>query len=213
MLKKKKNNLFAIPSVTAPSNPLTQGGASGNYVTKYLAMHCQKLADLERDLKRLPEAEEFFFLQSDNSFNAFTFIPWVCRATSIKHLHAVTYSVNQRVINSLVELHTSGKIDKITLLVSDTLLKRNPLTVDILTATNHQYPNIEVIFAWVHAKVALIQTDKAHYVLEGSGNWSENAYYEQYVFANSKGVYDFRKKLFTDVELRYKALHGKTVKL
>jgi hypothetical protein len=37
-------------------------------------------------------------------------------------------------------------------------------------------------------------------VLEGSGNWSENAHYEQYVFINSKEVFDFRKQLFTNVK-------------
>lgn len=170
------------------------------------------MADLERDLKRLPEEEEFFFLQSDNSFNAFTFIPWMCKTERICHLHAVTYSINQRVINSLVELHTSGKIDKITILVSDTLLRRNPNTVDILTSTNKMFPNIEIIFAWVHAKVALIKTKSAHFIIEGSGNWSENAYYEQYMLANSPGLYDFRMKLFTEVEVRYRAMNGEAVR-
>jgi hypothetical protein len=38
-------------------------------------------------------------------------------------------------------------------------------------------------------------------VIEGSGNWAENAHFEQYVFANSKGLYDFRLQLFTNVNM------------
>jgi hypothetical protein len=63
-------------------------------------------------------------------------------------------------------------------------------------------PNVTVLYAWVHAKVCLIKTSDFHFVIEGSGNWSENALYEQYVFAESKGLYDFRMKLFTESKLK-----------
>lgn len=203
-----RNRLFKLPAST-PLGPDTVGGsAAGSFVSKYLVAHYQKVSKLEADLKRLPEKEEFFFLQSDNSFNAFTFIPWICGQTRIKHLYATTYSINKRVITALSELHKEGVVDQITLLVSDTMLKRNPQTADLLSAINKEYPNINVLFAWVHAKVALIETETDHYVVEGSGNWSENAYYEQYIFANCKKLFDFRMKLFTEVEIRYKALNG-----
>jgi hypothetical protein len=109
-------------------------------------------------------------------------------------------------------LHRQGVVDKITLLVSDTMIRRNPATADLLASANLEYPNLTVLFAWVHAKVCLIETNEANYVIEGSGNWSENAYYEQYVFANSKGLYDFRMQLFTEVEIRYKAIQGTIIK-
>jgi hypothetical protein len=48
-----------------------------------------------------------------------------------------------------------------------------------------------------------MQTDEGHYIVEGSGNWSENAMYEQYLFANSKSVYEFRKELFNNVTIRH----------
>lgn len=208
---KRRNRLFQLPE-NAPLPELAQGGASGSFVSKYLISHFEKIAKLEADLKRLPEKEEFFFLQSDNSFNAFTFIPWTCKHRSIQHLYATTYSINQRVIQSLVELHKSGLIDKITLCISDTMLKRNALTADLLSAMNKQYPNIEVIFSWVHAKVCLMQSEDDFFCIEGSGNWSENAYYEQYLFANSKGLFDFRMKLFTEVEVRYRAMNGENVR-
>jgi len=47
-----------------------------------------------------------------------------------------------------------------------------------------------------------METADNYYVIEGSGNWASNAHYEQYLFANSKGLFDFRKTLFTEAKLR-----------
>ena len=206
-MKPTRNRLFKLPSSSGVSEPASSEN-HGSFVSKYLAAHYQKVAKLEADIKRLPEKEEFFFLQSDNSFNAFTFIPWICKQTTVKHLYATTYSINKRVITALMELHRQGFVDQITLLVSDTMLKRNPITADLLSASAKENPNLNVLFAWVHAKVCLLETEKGHFVIEGSGNWSENAYYEQYAFANCKGLFDFRMKLFTEVDIRYKAING-----
>src|SRR5690606_31991387 len=132
----------------------------------------------------------------DGAFNAFTFIPFVVRQMNIKELFASTYSIGRRTIEAMVELHDAGLVEKITLLISDSMQKRNPVTMDLLQGLVRERANIEVKFAWIHAKVCLLNTISGHYIIEGSGNWSENAHYEQYVFANSRGLYDFRKELF-----------------
>lgn len=207
-----KNKFFELPKGAGFSSNFSPA-PMGSFVSKYLIAHYQKIANIERDIGRLPEREEFFFLQSDNSFNAFTFIPWILEQKQVKHLFASTYSINKRVIAALMELHAQGRIDQITLLVSDTMLKRNPVTADLLASQAAVYANVNVLFAWVHAKVCLMETAEDHYVIEGSGNWSENAYYEQYMLANSRGLFDFRKKLFTDVEIRYRAKNGVNIKL
>lgn len=207
-----KNKFFDLP--VGNSSGIGRSGDSqmGNFISKYLVAHYQKISNLERDLKRLPEQEEFMFLQSDKQFNAFTFIPWVLNLKKVAHLYCVTYSINTRVITSLVELHKEGRIDRITILVSDTMLKRNQKVADLLASQAKLYPNITVLFSWTHAKITLLETKEDHFVIEGSGNWSENAAYEQYLFANCKGLFDFRKKLFTDVEIRYRAQNGVNVK-
>lgn len=92
------------------------------------------------------------------------------------------------------------------------MIKRNPTTIDNLVAMASTRANIEVLFGWVHAKVALIKTEENHYVVEGSGNWSENAKYEQYLLGNNKGLFDFRKELFELTQMRWKAVKGKLVK-
>lgn len=172
------------------------------YVSKYIVQHFQKVANLENDLMRVPTPEEFFFLQSDNAFNAFTFIPMVAKHYPVKELFASTYSISRRVIDALVELHDKGMIEQITLLISDSMIKRNPVTIDNLMAMSSTRPNMKIFYAWSHAKVCLMRTQDFYFVVEGSGNWSENAHYEQYLFANSKGLYDFRLQLFTNTNLK-----------
>lgn len=170
--------------------------------SKMILSHFQKL-DNCNELKRLPSNNEHFFLQSDTAFNAFTFIPFICKNVRIKQLYASTYSISRRVIDALFELHEKGVVENITLMISDSMIKRNPIVIDNLMAMTKKKPNFTVQYAWVHAKVCIIETHhQDYYVIEGSGNWSENAQYEQYLFANSKGLYDFRLQLFTNINLK-----------
>lgn len=194
-----KNRFFQIGEKleAKKENPL-----DATWVSKYLATHFEKVSALEESLVRIPTQEEYFFLQSDTAFNAFTFIPFVAKRFPIKELHASTYSISRKVIDALIEMHDSGMIEKITLLISDSMIKRNPIVIENLMAMAKSRPNVEVLYAWVHAKVCLLKTHDSFYVIEGSGNWSENAQYEQYVFANAKGLYDFRMQLFTSSKLK-----------
>jgi len=194
--------LFNYKELEVRSQELEVANDNGVFTSKYLASHYAKVSNLEEDLMRVPTPEEFFFLQSDTAFNAFTFIPLVAKVFPIKELHASTYSLSRKVIEALIEMHDKGQIERITLLVSDSMIKRNPIVIDNLMAMASSRPNVTVLYAWVHAKVCLMQSHEHYFVIEGSGNWSENAQYEQYTFANSKGLYDFRMKLFTESKMK-----------
>jgi hypothetical protein len=190
------------PQCSPKGSNSVDGEGTEIHLSKYLAAHYQKVSSLENDLMRVPTTEEFFFLQSDTAFNAFTFIPLVAKHQNIKELHASTYSISRKVIEALIELHDTGLIERITLLVSDSMIKRNPVVIANLMAMAESRPNVTVLYAWVHAKVCLLKTEADYFIIEGSGNWSENAHYEQYMFGNSKGLYDFRMQLFTDSKLK-----------
>ena len=196
----------------AASPPLA-GDPHCHFTSKYLLAHFENVNHLERNLKRLPEAEEFFFLQTNNSFNAFTFIPYVSNFVSIKRLYASTYSISRKVITALMELHSRGLVEEITLLISDSMIKRNPVTIDMLMGIAHANSNLKVLFGWNHSKVCLLESSpdpsqggesggRNYYVIEGSGNWSDNAAIEQYTFANCKGLFDFRMDLFAPEKAR-----------
>lgn len=174
---------------------------SKSYHSKYLLAHFAKIKRLRKDLDRLPEPEEFFFLQTDGQWNAFTFLPFVLQWYQVKELYACTYSISRRAIEAMVELYDAGKVDRLVLMISDSMQKRNPITTDLLAALSRERGNIEVKYAWTHAKITLMRTLDGYFVVEGSGNWSENAHYEQYTFANSRGLFEFRKELFESARL------------
>lgn len=197
------NKFFDLGNKKIASDAI--GGAhpvSPNFTSKYLLGHYQKINQLDADLGRLPSEEEFFFLQTDGAFNAFTFIPFITRNFAIQELFASTYSISRRTIEAMVELHDAGLIDKITLLINESMPKRNPVTIDLLNGLVKTRANITVKYAWTHAKICLLKTMEGHYCIEGSGNWSENAHFEQYVFANSYGLYEFRKEMFESIKTR-----------
>lgn len=82
------------------------------------------------------------------------------------------------------------------------MIKRNPATIENLVAMSSTRANLQVKFAWNHSKVNLIQTHDEYYVIEGSGNWSNNAHFEQYIFVNDKEVFDFRKQMFENEKIK-----------
>ena len=183
--------------ITAPpGRDLQIAVPQAHFESKYLLAHYQNIHKLEQNLQRLPSPEEFFFLQTGSAFNAFSFIPLVCKSESVRRLYASTYSISRKVIDALQELHAKGLVEEITLLISDSMIKRNPMTIDVLNSVAAANGNWKVLFGWNHSKVCLLETATGHYVIEGSGNWSENAAIEQYTFANSKGLFHFRLDLF-----------------
>lgn len=89
------------------------------------------------------------------------------------------------------------------MLVSDSMIKRNPKTVDMLESMAEARANMTVNYAWSHAKVTLARTANGFFVIEGSGNWAEGAQYEQYIFLNDEATYRFREsELFQNVDFR-----------
>lgn len=176
---------------------------SEQYLSKYLLAHFQKISNLKKELRRLPSEKEFMFLHTDKQFNAFTFIALVVEQVTVKHMYACTYSLSRKVIDALIELHDKGRIEQITLLISESMLHRVPKSMDYLQTLVANRKGIKVQFAWVHAKIALLETHDAHYVIEGSGNWSENSSVEQYLFARDADLFRFRESVFTETPIKH----------
>lgn len=174
------------------------------FVSKFLNVQAYKVEKLKVDLPRLPEPSEIFFLQTIQAFNAFTFVEYISQLQFIEELYATTYSVSMRVIEALQELQNKGRIGKINILVSDSMMKRNPKVIDALNSWANSSTNISVIYTWNHSKITLCKTELDYYCIEGSGNWGDNACYEQYVFANSKEAFDLRKSLFEECKVVFK---------
>ncbi|MFZ4569702.1 MAG: hypothetical protein ACOYM0_01070 [Bacteroidales bacterium] len=167
---------------------------SGAMAEQFLQMHGERVESIKNLSGRIPRDGEIFFLWTVNSFNAFTFIPFIIKECGvIQELILSTYSINIRIIDALVRLIDSGKIAHVEIFISDSIKSRLPKVYDHLMALVENKP-VRVTFSWNHSKIALIRTAEHYFDVEGSGNWGENAQHEQYVFLNSRNIYDFRKK-------------------
>jgi hypothetical protein len=167
---------------------------------KYITTHEYKVESLKQ-IVYPPLPGEIFFIWTDNSFNAFTFIPWCLRQfKKIDRLLLSTYSINSRIVDSFIRYIDKQLIDDVTMLISESMQYRMPRVVDNLNSLVLQRNNIHVKFSWNHSKITLMQCADNYFVVEGSGNWSENSRNEQYIFLNNKSVFDFRKNCIDGVK-------------
>ncbi len=168
---------------------------------KHLILHEYKVDSLKNLTGNVPSENEIFFMWTLNSFNAFTFVPFIIKNVGIiDELIISTYSINRRIIDAFMRYFDAGKILNLTVLISDSLKYRLPKVYDHLQSLIANRPRIWVIYAWNHSKIALARSGKDHFVFEGSGNFSENSQYEQYILINSQKIYEFRRQCISDLE-------------
>ena len=162
------------------------------YSERFAHAQVFKLNNLRELCGRLPDDNEAFFIETRKSFTAFTFIVYLIRhAGYVRHLYIATYSTNARVINALLRWKEKGLIGTIHLHVSETLKFRMPDIFQRLRELSDAGV-ITLTFAWTHKKITCLDTEQGFLVVEGSGNYGENALEEQYVFLKSKKIYEFR---------------------
>lgn len=163
---------------------------------QFFICHEHKVSSIKELIGHPPTPGEAIFIWTDKSFNAFTFIPFSIKEYGkIDRLILSTYSINNRIIDSLMRYIDKGKILSVDIFISETIRHRLPRAVDQIEAIVRSRPEIiRVGYGWNHSKVTLINAGGQHFVVEGSGNWSENARNEQYIFLNSHQVYEFRAK-------------------
>ena len=168
---------------------------SGILVEKFLSSHGERIENIKNLAGHIPSPGEIFFLWTINSFNAFTFIPFIIKECGhIDELIISTYSINIRIIDALVKLVDQGKIRSVHIIISDSIKSRLTKVFDHLSAQVEKRQRlISVTYSWNHSKIALIRSADYYFDVEGSGNWGENAQHEQYIFLNSRKVFEFRK--------------------
>lgn len=188
----KKNKYFDL----SPMGSFRESVGDNTQIrSAYLNSHMERIENLNK-LLRIPDVGEIFFLHTEKSFNAFTFIPWISERYFIEELYASTYSISRRVVEALCELQSMGRVGKVSLMISDSMVKRNAKTIDVLEGVIKHSANFEVKYYWNHSKICLLKAGENHLILEGSGNWSENALLEQYILANDENIFNFRKSIF-----------------
>ena len=115
--------LFDLKSLgNKPQAPAAPAQATDQQLgVKFLAEHYKKIDSL-KNLVGLPQRGEIYFLFTQNSFNAFTFIPYIIsQCGQIEELIISTYSINQRILQAFIKLMDSHQLHRVHILISDSI--------------------------------------------------------------------------------------------
>lgn len=167
---------------------------------RFAQRHSQALNNVQELCGKLPEYAEFYALWTLKSFNAFTFIQYfIAERGKIDELIITTYNMSRLVIGALMRLVDTGKIDSLTVFLSDAAKSLFPASYKMVQEESvKRADKVKFHYAWNHSKVALAKIAEDYFVLEGSGNFSENSRHEQYILTNNDELYEFRKKWIID---------------
>ncbi len=183
--------LDAIPSDEHVNDQKGKQGIHKSRLNKYDTITIENLQDLTG---QLPAPGEIFFLWSLKSFNAFSFIKYVITDRGkLDELVLSTYNITRVIFETLMRLVDNGLIDHLHLTLSDVAKSRFPQIYDLVNGESAKRDHVEVLYMWNHSKVSLMRSGDDYFIAEGSGNFSENARHEQYIFMNSKDIYEFRR--------------------
>lgn len=189
------SNLFSLSELEKAKDPTPIDKSRAKSI-RFEEAHLRRIENIKNLCGELPSGNEIFFLWTCKSFNAFTFIPYVIKYSGlIEELCFSTYSINSRIVEALIRWYDKGVILSVTIYIADSIKYRMPDVVTLLEEQAKQR-QIEIIYAWNHSKVQLLKSGVNYFVVEGSGNFSENAANEQYIFLNSRKVYEFRRDCF-----------------
>jgi hypothetical protein len=191
-------NLFTLNdlSVSASDEAASERSGKQDILRGQLPLaYCITVDNLKDLCGRLPEPGDIYYLWSLKSFNAFSFIRYVLSEVSYaSEVILSSYNISRAVFLDLMTLVDSGVIERLHLTLSDVAKTRFPQVYELVRSEAAQRPSVEILYLWNHSKVSLIHSGDDHFVIEGSGNFSENSRHEQYIFLNNRDIYEFRAK-------------------
>ena len=148
-----------------------------------------------KDLCIKPEKDEQYHIITEKQFNAYAFILYILESEIIEELYLAIYRINEPTVQSLIDIIEGQKINKATFIISNYFnqTKKPEKWAIKLRQYCESRDNTYHAYTHNHSKVVCIKTATEKYVFEGSGNMSDNARIEQYLFINSSEIFDFHK--------------------
>lgn len=148
------------------------------------------------DLCQYPKKNEQYRIITEKQFNAYSLILSVLQnENSIDELLIAIYRINESTVNSIIDFIEAGKIKKASFVISNFFNQTKKPEKWALKLKDFADNNENVKHCYIHnhSKVICINIKNDYYVFEGSGNMSDNARIEQYLYENNKQSYEFHK--------------------
>lgn len=158
-------------------------------------LHFFKAKELSK-LCPTPGPGEQYRIITEKQFNAFALILNLLETREIDELYLAIYRINEPTVSTLTELIDGGCIKFAAFVLSSffNATKKPEVWTRMLSDFCQQNPEkTKYAFAHIHAKVMAARSGDDFFIFEGSGNMSDNARIEQYVYENNKQVFEFHK--------------------
>jgi hypothetical protein len=149
-----------------------------------------------------PAEGEQWRIITEKQFNAFALILHLLQTRVIEEMYLAVYRINEPTVTSIIEFIESGKIKKSVFVISSFFnqTKKPEQWAIMLKQFADKKANCYHVYTHNHAKVLAVRTSKNEFfVFEGSGNMSDNARIEQYIYEYSKQSFEFHKKWMTEL--------------
>lgn len=153
-----------------------------------------------------PKKGEQWRIITEKQMNAYTIIRGAIEEDVIEELYIAIYRINAPIVDNLIDLLESGRILKAHFVISNFFnqTKRPEQWAKRLKDYCAQHDNTSHIYTHNHSKVCAFKVQGGGYfVFEGSGNMSDNARIEQYLYEQSKEAFDFHKGWMEDLIKKY----------
>ena len=147
------------------------------------------------DLCIKPNPGEQYRIITEKQFNAFAFLLTLLETEVIEEMYIAIYRINEPTVTSIINYIEAGKIKQASFVISNFFnqTKKPEKWAIQLKMFCDSHENCRHAYVHNHAKVVAARTITGHYVFEGSGNMSDNARIEQYLYENSRESFEFHK--------------------
>lgn len=164
---------------------------------KYKRIVTERVSSLNIDFEAIAEGHQLRLI-TDMAINALVVLEKIGQRYEIEEAHICVYRMNQRSVNWIKEhLHDAGI--QATVLLSNFFRENKRYEAWFNNILALKSDKFIVKTGCLHAKVFCCRTACGkHFVFEGSGNLSDNARLEQYIFEQSKQTFDFHKGWMAD---------------
>ena len=163
---------------------------------RFLDKQYNRVSSIDELLGKLPEKNEQIRIITQKSFNAFAILLYIAEKVNIEELILGVFRIDKNSVTGIKELYESMNIKQITIILSSFFIqtKKPEQSAQMLIEFAKDKENIKIVFCWNHTKIMGVKTnDDKYYIVEGSGNMTDNAKIEQYLFEQSKEMFYFHK--------------------
>lgn len=152
----------------------------------------------EMQIQNFAEGLQYRIITS-KSFNAISVINYFIDTEDVHEIYLAIYRINMAGVEYLIKYAKQGI--PLHIIISSFFRENHKYEnwTRTLNDFSLQNKNMNLKYAWNHAKIALIKTKDKYIVFEGSGNLSDNARIEQYLIENNREVYEFHKSWMNEI--------------